>query len=69
MYSCCLVGAFRNGYLTITVLICSFLFTRIYTLTLGGAGGARRIFERLLLGIMYRPMVFFETTPLGEYDY
>ena len=55
-----------QGYLVVTSLVVVLVFGRIFTLAMGGGFGARRIYERLLTGIVFSPMMFFETTPLGR---
>ena len=57
----------RYGYVAISFMIIVLVASRILIMALGGGLGARRIYERLLTGIVYSPMVFFETTPLGTY--
>lgn len=58
-----------DGYVTIAFMITFSLLIRTFTLTQSGGVGARQIYERLLTGIVYSPMVFFETTPLGKFAF
>jgi hypothetical protein len=54
-----------EGYIALVFIIVVLTIVRTYVLAIAGGIAARRIYERLLIGIVYSPMVFFETTPLG----
>eukprot|EP01033_Poteriospumella_lacustris_P011634 gene11634-8288_t len=59
-------GYYLGIYGTINVCVVAAAFWREYYLRLKGLDAARDLFDKVLTHVLYAPMAFFDTTPLGR---